>query len=301
MNREWADILRELEQKGVSDWTRVLEGKTYRRRFERPERLILLGGGHVAQAVAVLAPKLQYTATVVDDRPDFANHTLFPDAETVICDAFPAAVPKLSVCARDSVCVLTRGHRWDADCLRAVLKGEMPGYLGMIGSRRRAAALMETLRAEGYDPEKLEQIHTPIGLPIHAQTPAEIAVSIAAELIQVRRSRPAARDILERTDTDEAMLRFLAGSDAPRALLMALETSGPAPVAPGAMMALDRAGRSFGTVGGGCAEGEAMAKARNLMGSGQRAVLSLDLSGDFTREGMVCGGSMKILVEDIPG
>ena len=300
MNREMTDILNELERGGEAVLTRTVGGTTYTRVFKRPERLILLGAGHVSRAAAELASKLDFAVTVMDDRPAFANRERFPEAEEVVCDSFAHGIAGLGITSRDYVCVLTRGHRWDTDCLRAILPGEMPCYLGMIGSRRRTSEQMRLLEAEGFDPERLRQIHTPIGLPIKALTPAEIAVSIAAELILTRRSRPLDEGVLEQTDADEELLRRAAQSDAPGAMLLVLEAKGSTPAKTGAMMVVDRSGRAFGTVGGGSGEAEAMKRAMNLIGTGRSEVIELDLTNDVAAdEGLVCGGRMKLLAEDL--
>ena len=300
MNREMTDILNELERGGEAVLTRTVGGTTYTRVFKRPERLILLGAGHVSRAAAELASKLDFAVTVMDDRPAFANRERFPEAEEIVCDGFARGIAGLGITSRDYVCVLTRGHRWDTDCLRAILPGEMPCYLGMIGSKRRTSEQMRLLEAEGFDPERLRQIHTPIGLPIKALTPAEIAVSIAAELILTRRSRPLDEGVLEQTDADEELLRHAAQDSVPRAMLLVLEAKGSTPAKTGAMMVVDRSGRAFGTVGGGSGEAEAMKRAMNLIGTGRSEVIELDLTNDVAAdEGLVCGGRMKLLAEDL--
>lgn len=303
MNREFSQLLEQLAGGREALLRRRVDGGDYTRLFARPERLILLGAGHVSQAVAELAARLDFAVTVADDRASFANSERFPDAAEIVCDSFENAIRALAVRETDYVCVLTRGHRWDGDCLRAILPGTMPYYLGMIGSRRRTAAQLRLLEEEGFDAARLRQIRTPIGIPIKALTPMEIAVSIAGELILARRSRPVDPSLLERTDPDEAVLRFAAetSGDSPRALLLVLESRGSTPAKTGSMMVVDQYGRSAGTVGGGCCEGEALARARQLIGTGGSAVVLADLTNEVAaEEGMACGGTLKILVEDLP-
>ena len=238
----------------------------------------------------------------MDDRPSFANSERFPDAARVVCDGFAAAIEALRVRPTDYICVITRGHRWDGECLRQILRGEYPSYLGMIGSRRRVTGLLGLLREEGYDAQKLAAIHTPIGLKIGAETPAEIAVSICAELVQHRRSHPAEEDdaVLERTDTNFELLRFLARGQGPAALMTVISTMGSTPVESGAIMVMDSLGRTIGTVGGGCGEAEVMTAARHLIGTGQAKTVEVDMTNDIAEEeGMVCGGKMRVLIEDI--
>ena len=125
------------------------DNRCYIRRLIPRERLILLGGGHIAVPVCEIASLLGFLVTVVDDRPSFANHERFPRSEAVICDSFENAIEHLNITASDYVCVLTRGHRWDAECLRRILSGTYPFYLGMIGSGRRVRGLLERLKEEG--------------------------------------------------------------------------------------------------------------------------------------------------------
>lgn len=149
-------------------------------------RLVILGCGHVGQALAKLAHIAGWPITVVDDRPDFANVHLFPPETIVHCGDFLETVRSLHLAESDYVVIVTRGHQYDRICLEA-LHGRVLAYLGMIGSRRRVRGLMEELIKVGFDDQWLASIHSPIGLNICAETPEEIAVSIMAEMIQVRR------------------------------------------------------------------------------------------------------------------
>ena len=125
--------------------------KTYIRRFLPPQRLLLLGCGHISQALCRFASQVDFSVSAADDRIAFANSELFPDADTIICDSFENSVEQLKINRYDYVAVLTRGHRWDADCLRAIFKGELPAYLGLIGSKRRVRGLLDLLKEEGYE------------------------------------------------------------------------------------------------------------------------------------------------------
>ena len=136
------------------------------------ERLLVLGGGHIALPVCEFAAKCGFEVHIVDDRPEFANRSRFPDAAEVVCDSFENGIRRFGVTPFDYVVVITRGHRHDADCLRVLLPGEEPAYLGMIGSRRRTKGLLEMLKEEGFDTDRLGKICTPIGLDIGAITPA---------------------------------------------------------------------------------------------------------------------------------
>lgn len=301
-SEEFKRILNQIEQGQTAFITREVESVQYTRRFIPQDRLILLGGGHVALPVCKMASMLDFSVTVVDDRPSFANSARFPEAEHMVCDSFAKAIEELKIRETDYVCVITRGHRWDGDCLRQILSGTLPSYLGMIGSSRRVKGLMELLTEEGYDTNALSQIHAPIGLRIGALTPAEIAVSICAELVQHRRQKPQEDmgKVLDQTNTDLSMLHYLAESDEPKAMLLVLSSTGSTPVKPGAMMAVNYLGKGYGTIGGGCSEAALMGRARKIIASGTSCVVEVNMTNDVAEsEGMVCGGTMRVLVEAI--
>lgn len=152
-----------------------------------PLELIVCGGGHVGQAVARAARFLGFEVTVIDDRAEFAAREKFPDpAIRLIADDFVAGLRSLKITPAAHLVIVTRGHRHDEICLREVI-GKPARYLGMIGSRRRTTTIREHLRREGIGAEQLRRVHAPIGLDIGAQTPEEIALSILAEIVLVRR------------------------------------------------------------------------------------------------------------------
>lgn len=299
---EFGRILQETRERRPAELVLDTDGTRYIRRFIPKERLIVLGGGHIAVPLCKMASMIGFSVIVADDRPSFAGYERFEDASSVICDSFSNAIESLEIRPTDYVCVITRGHRWDGECLRRILDGHFPFYLGMIGSRRRVEGLMRLLKEEGYEEEKLAAVHSPIGLKIDAKTPPEIAVSICAELIKCRRSAAPEQtgEILLRTDTDEELLRFLAENEDPSALLSVVAVSGSAPAQTGALMAVDKTGRTKGTIGGGCGEAGALAEARRILGTGETRVIRVDLTNDVAaEEGMVCGGTMMVRVEDI--
>ena len=162
------------------------------------ERLILCGGGHVSLEVAHIARRLEFELVIIDDRPEFASRDRFPMAGQVVCAPFLEALDALGSRESDYYVILTRGHAHDRDCLEHVLRGKY-AYAGMIGSRTKVAAVKAALEAAGIAREILDGVHSPIGLPIGAQTPAEIAVSIAAELVWERARRGSAAAPARRT------------------------------------------------------------------------------------------------------
>ena len=300
---EFVRIAESLARGRTAELLRRVEGETYVRRFVPEERLILLGGGHIAQPLCAMGSLLDFSVTVVDDRPEYANRQRFPDASQVICDEFVHAISTLEIRPTDYVCVITRGHRWDREFLRTILGGTMPTYLGLISSRSRADALRELLAEEGFDADAVGAIHAPIGLNIGAITPAEIAVSICAQLVEHRRGLPErgkATGLLAQTNTDPAFLRFMTEDSGPKALLLVLSSTGSTPVKSGAVMAVDPDGRGYGTIGGGWGEAEAMRLGRELIGSGMSKMFRLEMDDDVAAEdGLACGGSMEVLIEDI--
>jgi xanthine dehydrogenase accessory factor len=165
--------------------------------------LVVVGAGHVGQALARLAPLAGFAVSVLDDRASFANPLRLPDARSIVVadprDSLRALPPHRS----RSIVLVTRGHRLDADCLRVALDLDWQ-YLGMIGSRRRVRRILEHLAAEGVDAERLGRVRAPIGLDIGAETPGEIGVSILAEIIDVRRRGRAREVALSRGRRDES-------------------------------------------------------------------------------------------------
>ena len=283
---EIRDILKAVEACRPAMLTRKVDGREYSRRFLPEERLILLGAGHVSQATCRLATMVGFSVTVVDDRPDFANTERFPEADRVICDDFTHALEQLRITPADYVCALTRGHRHDALCVRYILSHAEPYYL----------------RNEGFPEEKIASLHAPIGLPIHALTREEIGLSITAQLVAEKRKPLPEGDarLLLQTDLDMDALRYLAEGSDPCAFAMVLASTGSTPAKPGALMTVDRFNAIHGTVGGGCGEAEVMTKARQLIGTGRSAVAEVDMTNEVAAEnGMVCGGRMWVLLEDV--
>lgn len=157
--------------------------------IRRPIReLIVVGAGHVAQPMAHMGAILGYRVTVLDDRPDFATRERFPEAERLIRADFSDPFADVLLHERSFLLLVTRGHKYDYECLvRALRADPLPAYIGMIGSRRRVRATYVQLLDEGIDRSLLARIHAPVGLDIGAETPEEIAVSVAAELVMLDR------------------------------------------------------------------------------------------------------------------
>ncbi len=156
-----------------------------------PPRLYLFGAGHVGQAVCPVAASLGFAVTVVDDRAELTTGTRFPQAAALIHGLDPAAWEALPFHSRDTYCVVaTMGHATDTEVVAELVNRPL-AYLGMIGSVTKRRALERELSSRGVAQDRIDAIRTPMGLDIGAETPAEIAVSIAAELVRTRREAPA--------------------------------------------------------------------------------------------------------------
>ena len=153
--------------------------------------LIVFGGGHCGVAIGAAASTAGYRVWVLEDRPTFLDAERMPWASRLRRVDF-AALPRLPLNANTSLAIVTRGHEHDLVVLRQVLDSSV-GYLGMIGSRRKRELFRRILRDEGRDVEAFDRVRSPMGLDIGAQTPAEIAVSVVAELVAVRRSAAASQ------------------------------------------------------------------------------------------------------------
>ena len=240
-------------------------------------KLFICGGGHVAKEVAALAAHLDFSVTVIDDRADLANRERFPAAEKVICDSYVNLKNHLEPDA--CYVVVTPDHKADLQCVSAILPTQYR-YLGMIGSRKKVAATFENLRLSGFTEEQIQTIFAPIGLPIGAVTPAEIAVSILAQIIQEKNKHHAAsvdRELLEVCD---------AGM-----LLVITEKRGSAPRGVGSMMFVG-GNMVLGSIGGGEPEYHAIQHAKETPTFDvQEYALNRSAANGLD---MICGGSIKV-------
>ena len=156
-------------------------------------RLYIFGAGHVSQYVCRIADIAGFDVIVIDDRADYCNRTRFPEAKETVTEAFDTVFDRLPFDGTEYVVIATRGHKHDALVLCHVLRRQTR-YVGMIGSARKTKMVFSHLRAEGTEERILAQVYAPIGLDIGSETPQEIAVSIVAELIKVRRRQNVGRE-----------------------------------------------------------------------------------------------------------
>jgi xanthine dehydrogenase accessory factor len=153
-----------------------------------PEALVIVGAGHIAQPLCSVGAMLGFRVTVLDDRPDFATLERFPEAERVLRADFSDPFRGVPLGRRSYLVLATRGHRYDFEALLRVFRAATPpAYVGMVASRRRTRATLEQLAREGLDPGRLRSLRAPVGLDLGAETPAEIAVAIAAEIVRTKR------------------------------------------------------------------------------------------------------------------
>jgi xanthine dehydrogenase accessory factor len=148
--------------------------------------LCLFGAGHVSAALAAMAKKAGFRVEVADDRARFASRERFPDADLILVEAFAEAAAKMTLGRHSYAVVVTRGHGGDTDALAATV-GKGLRYVGLLGSRPKVVHVVAALEERGIAKDAVADLHAPIGIEIGATTPQEIAVSILAEIIAVRR------------------------------------------------------------------------------------------------------------------
>ena len=148
--------------------------------------LLLVGGGHVGRYLAEMAHLLGFRILVVDDREDFASPDRFPHAEKILLGEIESRLEEVPISPDTYVVIATRSHEQDALALERVINSPA-AYIGLLGSRRKVALIFKALREKGVSEERLAEVHAPIGLDIGAETPEEIAVSILAEMVLLRR------------------------------------------------------------------------------------------------------------------
>ncbi len=174
--------------------------------------LVIVGAGHIARPMSRMGSMLGFRVWVLDDRPDFATRERFPDADHLIRADFSDPFRDVPIHSRSHVLLITRGHRYDYDCLVRILGMDLlPAYIGMIGSLRRVRATYVQLLDEGIPHALLANINAPVGLDIGAETPEEIAVAVAAEL--VKRIRGGTGASLK--DVENIADRFFDGAESP--------------------------------------------------------------------------------------
>ncbi len=250
-------------------------------------RWVILGGGHISLALADLGKMLGFHVTVVDDRKEFVNTERFPNVDCLICDDFDCVFDKIPDMSQTYYIVVTRGHQADSICATQICKRKYT-YFGMIGSRTKVAKTKQNLLAAGVSQKQINTLHAPIGLAIGAVTPEEIAVCIAAEIIQVKNSKP-------RKNISEEFLQTVCTQKS-GVVAVIVEKDGSAPREAGARMFVQNGKIVCGTIGGGAIEQHAIKHCKKMeqkqnMFDVQRYVLD---NKDSANLGMICGGSNTV-------
>ena len=246
--------------------------------FSPQPKLFICGGGHVAKEVAALAAHLDFAVTVIDDRADLANRERFPTAEKVICDSYD----NLKNYLEPDACyvVVTPDHKADLQCVSTILPTRYR-YLGMIGSKGKVAATFANLRKAGFSEDQISTVFAPIGLPIGAVTPAEIAFSILSQIIQEKNKNHTASADKELLEVSESGM-----------LCVITEKTGSAPRGVGSMMFIGK-DRILGTIGGGVPEYRAINHAKEKPEFDmQEYTLNRTAANGLD---MICGGTIKVV------
>lgn len=254
--------------------------------YVKNPQLIILGGGHVSQPVAKIGKMLGFHVTVMDDREEFVTKERFPDADRLIQGTYEEIPEKIPVYENAYYVIVTRGHLGDSASARQILKRPYV-YLGMIGSRNKVKLTREKLLREGFTEDQLDTIHAPIGLPIGGHMPAEIAVSITAEIVQEKNK-------YNISYIDEAVEKAVWEKEK-GVMITIISKRGSSPRGTGSKMFLDREGRSHGSIGGGNVEFQALKYAPKAQ-HGEIKSYNLSNQGGANL-GMICGGEVEVLYE----
>ncbi len=248
--------------------------------FKIQPKLVIFGAGHVAIQLLQIAKFLDFYTIMIDDREEFADPEKLPQADEVYCRDFHNIEDILPEQDNVFYVVVTRGHANDRLCAETVLRRSYL-YLGMIGSKGKVAKTFETMKEEGYSKEQISTIHAPIGLKIGARTPEEIAISIAAEMVEIKNQ-----------ETESTMSKELFETKESGVLCIITKKSGSSPRGVGSMMLVTKDG-IIGSIGGGDLEKTVMEEAMSIK---EIIKKEYDLSNAKSATlGMICGGKNEIL------
>lgn len=262
----------------------IFSGRVLEEDLTPQVHLVLFGAGHVGKALYRLACLQDINVTVIDSRDEILIPEDFPGADLIKVDYSDLSPLKLDV-YNPYYCIFTHGHSGDKACLEWCLHQESE-YVGMIGSKGKVKATFEKLLNEGYTEEQLSKVHSPIGIKIGGDTPAEIAVSIMAEIIQVYSSKQ------NRSLADIPLLETVA-QKGNGVLCRIISKKGSAPRQIGTSMFVNE-DKIYGTVGGGALEKRTIEDARALTTDALLKEYRLNPQGDLN---MICGGDEEILFQ----
>ena len=257
----------------------------------RGRKLVVCGAGHVSVAVVRIGAMLDFDVTVIDDRAEFVERAKAAGARRAICKPFDEALDGVGGDLSTAFVIMTREHAHDVECLRRILNRPR-AYVGMMGSHSRTEAIRRQLTGEGFDAEAVREVHMPIGLPIGSRTPAEIAVSVMAEVISVMNAVDASEGFPP--GMPEALAAVEGGSTPTAVLAMIVEKRGEAPRRPGTKMLVRADGRFIGTVGGGTAEAMILRAAGDMLNKGCRESRMVRIA--LEKGAMYCGGEIAVFM-----
>ena len=284
----WKPYLELIENTKETKVVQTEEKRIFIENYRKNPKMVIFGGGHVSQPTAHLGKLLGFHVTVMDDREDFVTRERFPEADELIFGDFRELDKYILPYENAYYIILTRGHLGDGDCVRRLLRRPYE-YLGMIGSKNKVRITRENLLKEGFSPEELDQVHAPIGIPLGGQLPEEIAVSIMAEVIQVKNQHYSAYC----DEKVEAAVR-----DGRHGVMVTIaEKSGSSPRRVGSKMLVEPSGKITGSIGGGKVEFEAMSHCKEVK---DRDVRHYALTADGKDSlGMICGGQVTVVFEKV--
>jgi len=291
----FGQFFRDMRAGGIKHGSRISteKGDIFCEVVKTVPRLCICGCGHVSMALAKIGALLGFKVTVIDEREEFANADRFPEADQIYCCDFGEGLDRFAGGENDYFVIVTRGHAHDRFCLERILAGSY-AYCGMIGSRTKTQILFEDMLKHGYTKEQLDSVYTPIGLMIGAETPAEIAVAIAAEIVQVKAS------FGSDSAWDRDMLDAVAGVKRPAALTVIVQRIGSTPRGAGSRMLVYEDSSIVGTIGGGKSEGDAIAIGAEVALSGKNGMYHCSMdSKSAAGLGLICGGEIDVFIEKI--
>lgn len=270
--------------------------KVYTEFLRQSYNVVVCGAGHVSIAIIKMCNLLDLPVTVIDDRMEFTNNAKAAGADKVMYEPFENALDKIEGDSGTFFIIVTRGHRYDQVCLEKIINKDN-AYIGMIGSRLRVGKVLDYLEDKGISREKLDKVYTPIGLKIGAETPAEIAVSIMAEIIEVKNKKAGFSAF------DNELLEAIFSErykNVPKAVVTIVSRKGSSPRDVGTKMIVCKDGTMIGTIGGGCVEAELRQRAFNALDRQKCELVRVDMTGvEAEDDGMVCGGIIELFVDPI--
>lgn len=266
--------------------------KIFLERLESQPELVICGGGHVARALIPMAKQMGFAVTDIEDREEFAKSAEEAGADRVICEDFTKALSEHPGGGSCYFVILTREHLFDQKCLEQILPKDW-AYVGMLGSQSRTEMVRKRMLQKGFSPALVEQVHAPIGLDIGAETPEEIALSVMAEVVSVRRKGGQcgcyAKELLD------------GGKEGGAVLVTIVAKEGSTPRGVGTKFLVTAQGQT-GTIGGGLMEAQVAEAARELLAGDEKCRLAeFDVNLRADEDTVVRSGTVTVLLERLEG